>query len=55
MVTHTFNPKAQEAEAGRSIWVQGQPGLQSDFGDGQGYTEKLSLRKKNHILFQFEV
>jgi hypothetical protein len=23
------------------LWVQGQPGLQSEFQDSQGYTEKL--------------
>ena len=28
MVVHTFNPSAREAEAGGSLWVWGQPGLQ---------------------------
>ena len=28
VVAHTFNPSTQEAEAGESLWVQGQPGLQ---------------------------
>jgi hypothetical protein len=28
------------------FWVQGQPGLQSEFEDSQGYTEKPSLWKK---------
>ena len=28
MVPHTFNPSTQEAEAGGSLWVWGQPGLQ---------------------------
>ena len=27
------------------FWVQGQPGLQSDFQDSQGYTEKPCLKK----------
>ena len=27
MVAHTFNPSIQEAEAGGSLLVQGQPGL----------------------------
>ena len=31
MVVHSFNPSTQEAEAGRIIWFQGQPGLQSEF------------------------
>jgi hypothetical protein len=28
------------------LWVWGQPGLQSEFQDSQGYTEKLCLKKK---------
>jgi hypothetical protein len=27
------------------FWVQGQPGLQSEFQDSQGYTEKPCLKK----------
>jgi hypothetical protein len=27
------------------FWVQGQPDLQSEFQDSQGYTEKLCLKK----------
>jgi hypothetical protein len=32
------------------FWVRGQPGLQSEFQDSQGYTEKpgLKKKKKNH-------
>ena len=40
VVAHTFSASAQEAEAGRSLWVWGQPGLQSEFQDSQGDTEK---------------
>jgi hypothetical protein len=29
------------------FWVRGQPGLQTEFQDSQGYTEKPSLRKQN--------
>jgi hypothetical protein len=29
------------------FWVQGQPGLQSEFQDSQGYTEKPRLEKTN--------
>jgi hypothetical protein len=29
------------------FWVWGQPGLQSEFQDGQGYTEKPCLEKTN--------
>jgi hypothetical protein len=29
------------------FWVRGQPGLQSEFQDNQGYTEKPCLKNKN--------
>ena len=29
-----------------NFWVRGQPGLQSEFQDSQGYTEKPCLEKK---------
>jgi hypothetical protein len=29
-----------------NFWVRGQPGLQSEFQDSQGYTEKPCLKKK---------
>jgi hypothetical protein len=45
MVMHAFNPSTQEAEAGGSLAVWGQPGLQSEFQDSQGYTQK----KKNYL------
>ena len=41
---HAFNPSTWEAEA-VDFWVQGQPGLQSEFQDSQGYTEKPCLEK----------
>jgi hypothetical protein len=50
VVAHAFNPSTWEAEAGGSLadlWVKGQPGLQSEFQDSQGYTEKPCLRKQN--------
>jgi hypothetical protein len=28
VVAHAFDPGTQEAKAGRSLWVPGQPGLQ---------------------------
>jgi hypothetical protein len=37
MVVCAFNPSTQETEAGGSLWVQGQLGLQSEFQDSQGY------------------
>jgi hypothetical protein len=30
------------------FWVRGQPGLQSEFQDGQGYTEKHCLEKQTN-------
>jgi hypothetical protein len=30
------------------FWVQGQPGLHSEFQDSQGYTEKPCLDKKQN-------
>jgi hypothetical protein len=36
-MAHDFNPRTQEAE--------GQPGLQRESQDSQGYTEKPCLRK----------
>jgi hypothetical protein len=43
VVAHIFNPSTQEAEAGR-----GQPGLQSEFQDSQGYTKKPCLEKQTN-------
>jgi len=37
-----------EAETGRSLWVQGQSGLQGEFQDIQGYTEKSRLKTKQN-------
>jgi hypothetical protein len=40
VVAHAFNPSIWEAKAGRFL-----PGLQSEFKDSQGYTEKPCLEK----------
>ena len=45
-VVHAFNPSIQDAETGGSLWVQGQPGLQSQFQDSPGYTKKSCLKSK---------
>jgi hypothetical protein len=42
VVVHTFNPSTWKAD-----FFQGQPGLQSEFWDSQGYTEKPCLEKQN--------
>jgi hypothetical protein len=41
MGTHTFYLSTQE-----DLWVRGQPGLQSEFQDSQGYTEIPCLEKQ---------
>ena len=46
VMLHTFSPKTWEVEAGRSLWVQGQPALQTEFQASQGYTEKPTNNTK---------
>ena len=41
VVAHAFNPSTWEAD----FWVRGQPGLQNEFQDSQGYTKKPYLEK----------
>jgi hypothetical protein len=36
---------ALERQRQADFWVRGQPGLQSEFQDSQGYTEKPCLKK----------
>jgi hypothetical protein len=52
MVAHTFKPSTKEVEAGRFLWVWGQPAVQSEFQDNQGYTrDPVSKKKKNQDFF----
>jgi hypothetical protein len=44
VVAHAFNPSTWQAEAGGFL-SSSQPGLQSEFQDSQGYTEKPCLQK----------
>jgi hypothetical protein len=37
------------------FWVPGQPGLQSEFQDSQGYTEKLCFKKQNKQKKNYEM
>ena len=46
-MTHAFSPSTWEAEAGKSRG-RGQPDLQSEFQDSQGYTEKPCLDKNKN-------
>jgi hypothetical protein len=45
-MAHAFNPSTWNAKAGGSLRVRGQPGLQSEFQDSQGYIEKSCLKKE---------
>jgi hypothetical protein len=45
VVAHAFNPSTREAEAGGFLSSRPAPGLQSEFQDSQGYTEKPCLEK----------
>lgn len=44
--THAFHPSTWDVEAGR---VQGQPGLQTEFLDSHGYTEKPVHPQKSSL------
>ena len=46
VVAHAFNPSTLKTEA--VFWVRGQPGLQSEFQDSQGYTKKPCLKTKQN-------
>jgi hypothetical protein len=50
MVVHAIHSSAQEAEAGRSLWVWGQPGLQSEFQGSQVYVERPCLNQNCIVL-----
>ena len=52
MVVHTLNPSTWKAEAIRSLWVRGQPGLYSEFQDSQCYTERGYLKQKQTNLLK---
>jgi len=39
-VVHASNPSAQEAESGGSLWIRGQPCLQSEVQVSKGCSEK---------------
>lgn len=43
-VAHSFNPSSREAVAGKSLWVQSQSGLQSEFKEKKGLLEKPCLK-----------
>lgn len=43
---HGFNTNDWDAEAGTTLWDQGQPGLYNELQASQGYTVKCYLSKK---------
>jgi hypothetical protein len=45
VVAHAFNP-SNRRQRQVDFWVRGQSGLQSEFQDSQGYTEKPFLKKR---------
>ena len=52
LVLHAFNPSTWEAEAGGSLWVQGQPSLQSVFQNKQT-NKQTNKQKKNQARVRF--
>jgi hypothetical protein len=48
MVVHAFNPSTQEAEAGGSLCVWGQPGLYKEFQDRQSHIVRLYFKSKQN-------
>ena len=54
VAVRAFNPSTQEAEAGGTLLVKGQPGLQRVFQNRlQSYTEKLCLKNKRIVSSAF--
>ena len=47
VVARTFNPSTQKAKAGRSLWVQVQPGL---YSESQATQRTLSWEKSEKQL-----
>jgi hypothetical protein len=47
VVAHIFSPSTQEAEKGGSLSSR-PAGLQIEFQDSQGYTEKACLQNQNN-------
>ena len=47
-MAHTFSPSTWEEEADRSLWVQGQPDLQSSSSTASSTTERPCLEKQKN-------
>ena len=54
MVVHAFHSRPWEAKLGRSLWIWGQPGLQSELQVSQGKSSqdwaRPSLKKKKDLV-----
>jgi hypothetical protein len=46
IVMHSFNPRTQEAEAGKLLWLPASLVYIAKFLDNQGYLERPGLKKK---------
>lgn len=46
--------QALQRQAQEDLWVWGQPGIKREFYDGQGYREKLSLKKRHKNIVEYE-
>jgi len=55
VVAQAFNTSIREAEAGGALWVQGQPGLHSEFQDSQSYKVSPPSQKKKKRKKDFQV
>ena len=47
-LVHAFNTNTWEVETGRSLWIWGQCGLQSEFQDSQSYMIRPCLKRNKH-------
>lgn len=48
MMANAFNPSAGEAEAGRSLWAQVQPGLHSKYSE---FLSDILFQRKKILYF----
>jgi uncharacterized membrane protein len=53
IVVHTFNVSSQDTKTGRSLRVQGQPGLYNKFLASEGSVVRLCLKTKQNNKKKF--
>lgn len=49
MVAHTFNPNTCDPEVGRSLWIQVQSGIQSEFHDRNPVLKNKAKQNKQTL------